>query len=53
MRVKQINNIVIHLDLAGIFYCKAAGRILEEFVLLSDAEEWCRQTKDFVKFPVH
>lgn len=65
MKIKQINNIEIHLTLPSRFSCghrefwqtppvysrqsKTYLRILEEFDSLGAAENWCRSVKDFLR----
>jgi hypothetical protein len=54
MRIKQINNIRIDLDADGMYRCrrrtKAWGTVtLEEFGDLPRAEQFCRETLDYVK----
>lgn len=54
MRVKQINNIRIDLDVDGLHRCRRRSTgwgtvTLEEFGSLARAEEFCRQTFDYVK----
>lgn len=47
-RIKQINNLVIYYNQ----YCKYAvwhnGICYEEFTALEQAENFCRNTKDFI-----
>ncbi len=48
MKIKQINNIQIH-QLHGKFFCRSPqGYTLEEFDALKDAEQWCKDTEDFL-----
>jgi hypothetical protein len=52
-RVKQINNLRIYQDNSSVLFefkvINPMGIILEEFLLLSNAIDFCKETKDFLK----
>lgn len=49
--IKQINNLKIYHELRESLYVVFApnGRALEEFNYLHNAENFCKETKDFIK----
>ena len=46
-RIKQINNIII-LENNGTFFCKHRNIVYEQFLDINSAENWCRNTLDFL-----
>ena len=48
-RIKQINNLVIYYtELCGYAVWNPYGACLEDRMSLKEAEEFCRNTKDYV-----
>lgn len=52
-RIKQINNLIIrYTEHYQYAVWSPDGRCLDDRMTLEEAEEYCRNTKDFTQFPI-